>query len=260
MARYALPHVTEALVASQVIAFLLIVAQGEDLYERMLLTRDGLMAGEVWRAITFLFLPFTTNPLFLFFGLYLFYLMGTALDRFWGSFRYNIYLLIAWLGTVAAVFLVPELPMTNLYIETSVFLAFAWLYPDFQLLILFILPVRIKWLALATWVLMGYSVFVGHLNVQLSVAAGVLNFFLFFGRDLWQWAQSGRRQMERRAEIYSHRSQPLHRCTVCGVTDKSDPQAEFRYCPDCEGAPCYCMEHIHSHQHRRKVDAATAER
>lgn len=257
LSRYAVPHVTEALVASQAIAFLLIGTQGPDFAERMVLTRDGLLNGEVWRLVSFLLIPPSGNVLFLFFALYLFYLMGTALDKFWGTFRYNVYLLIAWASTVGAVFLVPEGAMTNMFIETSVFLAFAWLYPDFQLMLFFIIPVRIKWLALLTWIFMGIAVFLGDLSTQLSVAAGVLNFLLFFARDIWQWAMSGKKSMERRAETFANKNEAFHRCTICGITDKTHPHAEFRYCPECAGAPCYCMDHIDSHEHRRNgVDAA----
>ena len=109
----------------------------------------------------FLFDPPLQNPLFAFFAWYLFYLMGTALEEHWGAFRYNIFLLIGYLMTVAVSFLIPALPVTNAYIGGSVFLAFAFLYPDFILQIFFVLPVRIQWLALITWLYYGYLLLFG---------------------------------------------------------------------------------------------------
>ena len=103
--------------------------------------------GEVWRLVTFLCEPPTNNLVFAFFFWYLFFLMGTALESTWGVFRYNVYLLVGWAATVAVSFIQPEAPASAGFLQGSVFLAFAYLYPNFQLLLFFILPVKVKWLA-----------------------------------------------------------------------------------------------------------------
>ena len=97
--------------------------------------------------LTFVGEPPTTNLLFAFFFWYLFYLMGTVLESTWGAFRYNVYLLVGWAATVAVAFLQPNAPASISFLQASVFLAFAYLYPDFQILLFFILPVKVKWLA-----------------------------------------------------------------------------------------------------------------
>ena len=142
--RYAIPNLTLLIVCGQLTGFFLGHIKPEQL-EQWELVASRLQEGELWRLVTFPMVP-PGSGLLVLFGIYLFYLMGTALEHTWGTFRYNVYLLIAYLCTVAVSFLAPELPMSNAYIGGSVFLAFAWLYPEFQLLLMFILPVKIKWL------------------------------------------------------------------------------------------------------------------
>ena len=259
---YAVPHVTEALVAVQTLLYVMVLANpnGEAILERMALTREGLMQGEAWRVLTFAVMPPAAHPLWAAFGLYLFYIMGTALDREWGTLRYNLYLLVGWAAAIGAVFLAPGEPMTNVFIGASVFLAFAWLYPDFELLIMFLLPVKVKWLALVTWLLIAGAVVTGDWPMQAAAVAGVVNWFLFFGGEIYGRIRMAGRRMVKQSELAAMRDDAFHRCTVCGVTEKSDPEVEFRYCDACDGAPCYCMEHIARHEHIRRDEKAAARR
>lgn len=249
LGRFALPNATVYLIAGQTVFYVLFLTGKLDRSQTWL-SADLLLAGEWWRIVTFLFDPPLSNPFFAFFAWYLFYLMGSALEEQWGAFRYNVFLLIGCLMTVAVSFLVPAYPMSNAYLGGSVFLAFAFLYPDFVLQIFFVLPVRIRWLALITWLYYGYLVLFGGWHSRLLVLASVCNFLLFFGRDIAWLVKSGRRQMARQARQVSRREdEPFHRCTVCGITDKSHPRMDFRYCPQCAGQRGYCQEHIFSHEH-----------
>ena len=247
--RYALSNVTIYLIAGQTIFYVMFMTGRLDRSVTWL-AADSLLQGEWWRLATFLFDPPLSNPFFAFFAWYLFYLMGSALEEQWGAFRYNVYLLIGCVMTVAVAFLTPAAPVSNVFIGGSVFLAFAFLYPDFELLIFFILPVRIKWLALITWLGYGYQVLFGGWSTRLLVLASVCNFLLFFARDLLWRIKSGQRQMAWQSRQPSRQdSRPLHRCTVCGINDKSHPQMDFRYCPDCAGQHGYCEAHIRDHEH-----------
>lgn len=259
---FAVPHLTVALIAGQTIVWALSLTRPEIL-GAIVLIPERVFAGEVWRLVTFLFYPPITNAFFAFFAWYIFYLMGSALEHEWGITRYNIFLLIGYLATlvaaVAASLLTP-LPTeaTNLYLLESVFLAFGYLFPNFELLLMFILPVKVKWLALLAWlsliwefsqgVLLGLQI--GYWTVSLLVLAAVLNFFLFFGRDLLLKLRAGRHRVARRAQQVQQQDEPVHRCVVCGVTDKSDPGMDFRYCSRCADSPCYCAAHIRDHPHR----------
>lgn len=257
---YAVPHLTVVLIASQVLTFAMtLTGNGEGLLERLALVPNLVMEGQVWRLITFLTLPPEVGMgmfrlLFLFFAWYLFYLMGTALEHYWGVLRYNAYLLIWYVATVATAFLVPEAPTTNVFLYTSVFLAFAYLFPDFQLLLMFILPVKIKWLALLTWLFLALGFWGGAWSAKLAIVASVLNFLVFFGKDLLAGLRNPRRRAAGAAMKARHARAGAkvayhHRCTVCGKTDQSDPQEDFRYCSKCVGQHAYCSEHLRDHAH-----------
>jgi len=248
--RYAIPNMTLYIIAGEALFFMFVLA-GRFILERVVLIPELVMAGEWWRLVTFLFIPPLTNPIFAFFAWYLFYLMGGTLEGHWGAFRYNLFLLIGYLVTVAVSFFFPVYPATNLFIGGSVFLAFAFLYPDFQLYILFILPVKIKWLALLTWIGYAYEMIVGTWQTRLLVLASICNFLLFFGRDIFWRMKTGKKIMATQVKAYSGKKEAFHTCAVCGITDLSHPGMEFRYCPDC-GGQGYCTDHIFVHEHVKK--------
>ncbi len=255
LGRFAVPNITIALIIGQIVVYAMSEftppqAGQEPVVLRLMLIPNLVLAGEVWRLVTFLAIPPITNIIFAFFFWYLFYLMGTALEHFWGAFRYNIYLLVGYLATVAVSFLIPEQAASNGYLQGSVFLAFAFLYPNFELYLFFILPVKIKWLAMFTWI--GYFLMaaVGDAMTRLLVLASVCNFLLFFVGDIWDRVKTGRRRMATQAAHFGVKKRDyFHRCVVCGITDRTHPDMEFRYCSECVGSCGYCTEHVHNHEH-----------
>lgn len=253
----ALPHLTLCLVAGQVIFY---IAQSFDatIVDALCLRGDAVLRGEVWRLVTFLFIPPATNPLFALFGWYFFYLMGSALESQWGAFRYNAFLLIAWAATVAVGFILPHTPATNLFIGGSVFLAFAWLYPEFQIFLFFILPVKVKWIALVTWLSYAMTLLAGTAVERLLVLASVLNLLVFFGRDIYYRIRAGRRRMAQQVAVIREQAGPRHRCAVCGKDSESQPDLDFRYCTDCRPARAYCPDHLNAHPHLRDDGAPKA--
>jgi hypothetical protein len=251
---FAIPNVSLWIVAGQFLVLMLALTGKVDL-SRFLLVPDLVRAGEWWRVIAFVFLPPPPGMfgyLLIAFAWYLFYLMGSALEGYWGVFRYNLFLFIGYALTVGVAFFTPQSAATNAFIAGSVFLAFAYLNPDFELMLFFILPVKIKWLALLTWI--GYAVtcFIGDWPTRFMVFASVGNFLLFFGRDLVQTMGLRRRRMQTQAAKFARaagEAEPRHRCFICGKTDLTDPQLDFRYCSKCAGDQCYCPSHIHDHTH-----------
>ncbi|HOP41509.1 MAG TPA: hypothetical protein PLI53_10755 [Geobacteraceae bacterium] len=254
LGRFAIPNITVYLIAGQTLFYVLFMMGKLD-RDLVWLSADRLIAGEWWRLVTFPLDPPLQNPIFAFFAWYLFYLMGSALEELWGAFRYNLFLLAGYCLTVAASFVTPVFPVSNAFLGGSVFLAFAFLFPDFQLLLFFVLPVRIKWLALITWLGYGYLFLVGGLTARMMVLASVGNFLLFFARDIFINVRYGKRKVARKMAVSVSRDDGVyHRCTVCGITNKSHPDMDFRYCPDCDGQYCYCTEHIFNHEHVKKKD------
>lgn len=250
--RFAIPNLALYLVAGQVfvlLARMLNLIPGDQLIFAPVL----LLEGEWWRVFTFLFLvPMPTSAfgyVFAVFGWYLFYIMSTALENYWGVFRFNVYILLSYALTVAFSFLTPGVPVTNLYILGSVFLAFAFLNPDFELLLFFILPLKIKWLALLTWVLYAVNFFQGGWGLRLQIAAASITFLLFFGGEILRGSRQKRRVATQQAERVREEAKPRHVCHVCGKTDLTNPELDFRYCSKCDGDQCYCPDHIQNHAH-----------
>ena len=254
LGRYAVPRLTLVLLTGQVLFFIVGAgAPATGLLNLMMLDAQKVVAqGEVWRLVTFLFIPPATHPVFLIFAWYLFYLMGTALEQHWGPFRYNLFIFLGWLATAAIAFLPPGLPVSNAYLAGSIFLAFAYLFPDFQLLLFFILPVKIKWLALITWLSYAWSFLVApDWTERFTILAATANFLLFFGRDLAWKMRTGNRRMVQQVVAIQEVREARHTCRVCGVSNLSHPDTDFRYCTDCKPAQCYCPKHLDMHAHTK---------
>lgn len=260
--KYAVSNLTASIVICQVACYLMQLLGDPEFVTWLTLTPEAIRAGEVWRFFTFLCVPPALNEIFAIFYFWLLYVWGRALEQELGDFKYNVYLLIGYIANIGVALI--ALPFAELgfvltesaFISTSVFLAFAYVFPDFELLLFFVLPVKIKWLALLMWFGCGLSFLAGLTHFSqggwltcLLILASVCNFFLFFGRDLFQKAHRTRQKATRNALETQRRKEPRHRCAICGVTDQVDPKMDFRYCTQCEGTPGYCTEHIHNHQH-----------
>jgi len=261
--RFAVPHVTLGLIVCQVVVYIAVQAVPRQdpeapAGEALQLIPARVLEGQVWRLATFLAMPPFGNIILMVFFWYLFYLMGTALERTWGTFRYNVFLLVGYVATVAVAFIVPDQPASNAYLQGSVFLAFAFLYPDFELYIFFLLPVKIKWLALLACIGYGWKLIFGDWLSRLLVLASVCNVLLFFSKDIVQRVRTGRRRMALQAARLSEK-QPeyFHRCVVCGITDRTHPKMDFRYCSKCVGSQGYCQDHLREHTHITTEDGAT---
>lgn len=250
--RIYIPNLTVLLVFGQAVFYVLALMRSINIYQMLLIPAD-VLHGQVWRLFSFPFVPpMNIHPLFFAFALMLFYQFGTALEGTWGEFRFNVFILIGYLLTVAASFVTPHLVATNAFIATSVFLAFAYLYPDFELLLFFILPVKVRWLAWLTWIGYGLGLLSGPNATRLAILASIGNFMVFFLPDLiWRARRGGRRTAWRAASRLPRGGggEPFHRCVVCGRTDQTNPEMLFRYCSACEGNLGYCEEHFANHAH-----------
>lgn len=249
--RFAIPNLTIYLIAGQSFFYVMYLT-GKLERSATYLSADLLMSGEWWRLFTLPFDPPRSGPLFALFAWYFFYMMGSALEEHWGAFRYNAYLLLGCLITIAISFLVPAYPVSNAFLAGSIFLAFATLFPDFQVLLFFVLPVKMKWLAIVTWLGYAYQIVFGDWATRLLVLAAIANYLIFFANDIITNLRYGRKQLVKKAVQTARRDEGLsHKCTTCGITDKSHPEMDFRYCPQCNGQHGYCRDHIFSHEHKK---------
>lgn len=243
---FAIPNITLYIVIAQTFVLLTGLMRLVEV-EKLIFVPVLFAAGEWWRIVSFVAMPPGFGMLVAF-ALYLFYLYGNALEQHFGVLRYNLFLLSGYLMTVALAFVSPGYPATNLFLGGAVFLAFAFLNPDFVLNLFFILPVKIKWLALIMWVGYGFTFVTGNMTEKLGVLAATGNFLLFFSGEIVQRLRTGRRAAQHQVRRAKLRQEaiitPMHRCTVCQRDSNSHPDLGFRYRTEGEAEVCYCEDHL----------------
>ena len=200
--RWCIPNLIAILVGGQIVVYAVELFVNRYITYFLTLTRPAIFAGEVWRLVTFLFVPFSSGGILSFaLGAYFTWFIGSALEAVWGDFRFNLCILAGMLGAVLACL---ATGWADTYcLSLSLLLAFALLYPEMQVLLFYIIPIKVKYFgifAAAIWVLSFFGTsWAGRLNYLLSMAG----FFLFFGPVLWsnirawyrreQWRRRNRR-------------------------------------------------------------------
>ena len=224
---------------------------------KLWMSPDDVMKGEVWRLVTFVIIPpLSGSMIMVVLGLYFDYLAGVTLEREWGEFKFNIYFFFGMLSTITVSFLT-GVPATGSAVTLSIFLAFAKLYPNFTVLLFFIIPVKMKWLGYLSWAGILLKVVSSLINLSIGGAilalVPVLNYILFFGRSNFRNTKmrtgSVIRMSEYKKSMKSAQKPYRHKCEVCGITDLDDKNMIFRYCSKCNGHYAYCEKHIHDHEH-----------
>jgi hypothetical protein len=251
---FTLPHLIRYLVIGQAVVLLGHLFNALAL-DRLVLLPAAVKAGEWWRVATFVFMPPEVlsgwGLLFAVMGLYLLFLYGSALEQIWGTARFNLFFGIGYVLTVGISFLTPLVPADNSFIYLTLFLAFAYLNPDMELLLFFVLPVKIKWIAMITWAAKAAFFIIGGWDTRLQILAAVGNFLLFFGGDILRRLRGTTAVLVTRpmSGPSDDRRPFRHQCRVCKRTEVSDPQLDFRYCSKCSGDTCYCSDHLKDHEH-----------
>ncbi len=231
---------------------------------------DAIRHGQVWRLVTFLIVPVSSfNPrdlltvLWFVMSTFFYYYIGTALERQWGSTRFTVFYALGAVLNMALGFATGSV-ISMYYVNMSMFFSFATLYPDLQVLLYGLIPLKVKWLAWFDAALFAFDILRSLLARQWVSAIlpilALLNYFIFFWEDLAGLFHRGGQRFRRRTDpktISFKKAQKdiqqrrgyLHKCAVCGITDADDPNMEFRYCSKCNGYYCYCMKHINDHVH-----------
>jgi hypothetical protein len=252
--RYAPGNLTYGLIGAQLLGLLLML-QAPEKAGMLAFDIDAILRGEAWRLFTWLAIPTTTSPLWMLFSLYWLYMIGTALESEWGAFKFLVYWIFGVLGTVVAASLA-HAPATNKLFLMTLFLAFATRWPEYEIRIFLIAPVKVKWLALLDGAyLIWYTLSQPGLAMLLPILA-VGNYLLFFHESLLQLVRRAARQAERagaRQHFKGNRDAaglPLvRRCAICAASN-DDPQVEIRVC-DCEKCGGVrrdlCLPHVRNH-------------
>lgn len=263
------------IIANIVVYFINVSDPHSILYYILSFDRDGILHGEVWRLFSYIFLELSYRDLiWAAISAIFYYQLGLALENAWGRLRFNLYYLTGLLFLDVAGFIF-NFPVNAGTLNLTLFLAYATLYPDTHFLIFFIIPVKARWLGIFNLAVYLYELLLFHkFPYNLLPLFALANYFLYFGKSFidifpvsWQ-VNAGRlvrrksRQAQRKTKpimfpkagsydaTYTNVKSPyMHKCTVCGRTDVSDPGLEFRYCSRCKGYHCYCEDHINNHTH-----------
>lgn len=273
--RYAIPNLIIWLIGAYTIGFMFYKVN-PNILDLLVLSPYHILHGQIWRLVTWIFMPTDTNLIFLLIMALFYYQLGTTLERNWGTFRFNVYIFSGMLFTVLGAFILYGIMYliyggittemlfigygfsTN-YINMSIFLAFALTYPEMQVLLMFMIPVKMKWMAIVYGILTVLQFFESSWAGKISIFMSLLNFIIFFlsTRDFKRYSPH---EVHRRQRFKAQMRQPSgyaggakHKCAVCGRTELDDPTLEFRFCSKCEGNYEYCQEHLFTHQHMRKV-------
>ena len=271
--RFGIPNLMRVIVIGNVAVYvLMLLTQANDANALSFLTfnLNALLHGEVRRLVTFVFVPAYSSPFALLISLYFYYWIGSTLERQWGTAKFNLYYISGTLLTVLGVVLAslitgnPYLTAAGTgYVNLSMFFAFAFLFPDTTVLLFFILPVRMKWLAYLDGALFAFDIIkaIGAHNwagVVLPIVA-LLNFAVFIWPEVHYLKERAKYQNSRKTVQFRQAQQQQakqaqqqgyrHKCAVCGRTDTDYPDLQFRYCSKCVGYHCFCQDHIFNHVH-----------
>ena len=227
----------------------------------LVFSANRVLKGEIWRLITFVFVPRTSSIIGMLLLLYFEYFIGRLLEQAWGKGKFSVYYLLGMAFTILYGLIVRlltgnDVMLDAVYLNLSMFFVFATLWPENRVLLFFIIPIKVTWLAYAEAVLFLISMIRGGTLLPLI---GILNYFLFCGDQLisriqpWFRRVFGKGAEYRRASRQAQRDAKtlpyIYKCAVCGRTDAEYPELEFRYCSKCVGYHCFCQDHINSHIH-----------
>jgi membrane associated rhomboid family serine protease len=251
------PNLTWVLVTGMAAVYVLSMLKPE-FSRALMLDLELVKHGQVWRLFTYLFLPPNAEfcglpkPIVMLFALYFIWLMGTNLESEWGAFKYNVFWLVGMIGTTVAAVIAGG-GATNEYLGATLFLAFATLFPDYQVLFMFIIPVRVKWLGLLSAVGLVVSFLMGTWMQRAAIIAATANYVLFFAGHWGTFFNRRRvevRQRARRASM-SEPAKPKtggRTCAICGASEDEGADIRVCSCEKCGGVPrTLCLPHARNH-------------
>lgn len=271
--RFGIPNLTIYMIVCYVIGYALMIVN-PGILNWLSLEPAYILRGQVWRLVTWVLYPPSTSGVlwFAIAVLFFYYPIGTSLERTIGIFKYTLYIISGVIFTILGAFILYFLLGGNVlvgnvfstyYISLSTFLAYAMCYPDMQVLLMFIIPVKMKWMAIFYVVIVVYEmiqyIMAGAWYLVIPIVASLLNFIIFyFGtKDFSRYnpkeihrRNEFRRAMEPQGRMKSGSgSVTKHKCAICGRTELDDPNLEFRFCSRCNGNYEYCQDHLFTHTH-----------
>ena len=282
--KYAISNLSLILILCYAVGYLIDLVNGSFL-SWLSLDPYAILHGQVWRLFTWIIIPPSSLDPFTIIMLLFYYNIGTSLERTWGVYRYNVYLLSGMLFTIIGSFVwmgsqyffggsiisladhsqLASLYFSTYYVNMSIFLAFAATFPNVQVLLMFIIPIKVKWLGFLYGLLLAYDflaakdiVFGAGIVIQtavlisIAIASSLLNFLIFFVTSrsrIHMTPRQMKRRMEFKQDVRRNSRVTRHKCAVCGQTEDDNPDLEFRFCSKCKGNYEYCQHHLFTHTH-----------
>ena len=262
--RFGVPNLMLYIVIISLAVWLLsIMDPSKTLMSFFVFSPERILKGEVWRLVSFIFVPQSLSFWELLF-FYFYYWIGNVLEKEWGTPRFNIFLISGVLLTAVYGFIIyfitkQSIAVTTYFIYLSMFFSFATLFPDVQVLFMFIIPIKVKWLAYLDAAFFLLSMLTQPFPFNLLPLVAVLNYLVFFGDDLFSSLRSNKARYNKTTVNFNREKQKIKyeqknasytkKCAVCGRTDTDYPDLEFRYCSRCAGYHCFCQDHINNHIH-----------
>lgn len=283
--KYAIKNLSLYLIICYIIGYVIMLLKPDFLSMLSLDPYKIIMEFQIWRLFTWVIIPPGGLSIWVIISLYFYWSLGTSLERTWGTYRYNVYLFTGFLCTILGSFLwllvgtlqfYPAFQVigktlietmelvgawasdnfSTFYVNMSILLLFAFTFPDIQILLMFIIPIKVKWIGIA------YSVYLGALTVLylfagdiphiILIVMSLLNFIIFFIRHKRRVKMSPKQMKRRvvyRTQTRRANASSRHKCAICGRTEADGDELEFRYCSKCVGNYEYCQDHLFTHTH-----------
>ena len=262
----AIPGIVRFIMAMQVLVFVLAIIQMPSdaevragaspfppLVEALMLNGEKILGGEVWRLVSFIFIPPTLSSfIVMLFAFFFTMFLGNMLESIWGSFRLTLYVFGGMLGMVAGEFIFPffGVYLTGalgggigyLVFIASLLFACAVYNPHYTVMLFGIIPVKMFWLALFDAGLIILEIFQRPLVLGLAIIVALGNFLVVFLPGLKSAVKMRAEVAVRRKKFDEARApitKAMHLCASCGKTEKDDDELVFRVADDGEE---YCVE------------------
>ena len=244
------------------------------LYSLLIFDRQAILHGQIWRLFTYPLTFYNSNLLLMAVALFCYYSIGRAIENIWGTLRFTLFYFCGIvMMDIWCMLFGGRADVT--YLNLSLFLSYATMFPDAQFLLFFIIPIKAWFFGLFDLLLVVYGLLVYPFPMNFFSVISLANYFLFFGKDVLNilpmslrikaqrmFKKKGHEYKQDRPKVVpfpntatqesaapKQQANYTHKCTVCGRTDASNPELEFRYCSRCSGYHCYCEEHISNHAH-----------
>ena len=263
--RYAIYNLSTYIIGAYIIGYFLYFLAPGVLYNYLSLEPYYILKGQIWRLVTWVLIPPESPGIFTIIMLMLYYSLGNSLEQTWGAFRYNAYIFSGIISTIIGAFILYAVMGGNIvfgqalfstyYINMSIFLACAASIPDVQVLLMFLFPIKVKWLGIVYGIILLVNCIQGGIATWIVVIFSLLNFLVFFLRSKGKMHLSVG-QIKRQQEFHQKmraagqtKGITRHKCAICGRTELDGDDLEFRFCSKCNGNYEYCQYHLFTHEH-----------